>query len=197
MKRTNIFATLACALLVSSLLGCGATNKFESITLSVSQINGATTAASGVVNLQGAGSTMQLQAIGNYSSSKTADLTNKVTYTVIVDPEHPWADMSGTVQLLPPCQAPTCPIGTAPNYTSGTVEYSNSGLITAVEPAECTWTNSAVDPATTPAWSWFGGYIVTASYEGVTSQPIYVPVGSAAGVYDQYSNPSGQCGPTP
>ncbi len=197
MNRKTLFAALGCALLAFSMMGCNAlqtTNHLQSIQLSVKLINGAVpTGQSGTVNLQGYGSTIQLAATGTYSSKNTADLTNKVTYTVIVDPNETSNGADGV--LLPPCQAPSCPVGTAPNYTSGTVEYSPTGLITSVDPAECTWQNAAVDPATTPAWSYVGDYIVTASFEGITSQPLYVPVGSAAGVAS-LSNPTGACGPS-
>ena len=197
VNRTTLFAALACALLAFSMLGCNAlqtTNHLQSIQLTAKLINGvAPTGQSGVANLSGYGSTIQLQATGIYSGSGTKDLTDKVTYIVIVDPNET-SDGNGGV-LLPPCKAPACPVPSTPPYTNGTVEYSSTGLITAVDPAECTWVNSAVDPSTTPAWSYVGDYMVTATYEGVTSQPFYVPIGSAAGVYDQYSNPSGACGP--
>ena len=72
--------------------------------------------------------------------------------------------------------------------------FSPSGLITAVEPAVCTWVNGTSDPGTVPSWSYVGDYVITATFQGVTSQPFYVPVGSAAGVVN-LSNPSGKCGP--
>src|ERR1700704_2359147 len=39
VKRKTLFAALACALLVFSMLGCGTTNHLQSITLSVSNTN--------------------------------------------------------------------------------------------------------------------------------------------------------------
>ena len=79
----------------------------------------------------------------------------------------------------------------------GTLQFSSTGLLTAVDPAECTWTNlNQGTTQTQPAWVIDGDYIVTATYKGVTSQPIYVPIGSAAGVVDPNNNPTGQCGPT-
>jgi len=190
----SLLAAFVCVLLVLSMLGCGQTNDLQSIQLKASMINGTPTSSqSGTVTLQGAGSTIQLQAVGAYTDAKTMDLTHKVTYTVIVDPNHQ-SDGAGGV-LLPPCQAPNCPNPSTPPYTSGTVEYNDTGLITAVEPAKCTWVNSAVDPATTPAWSYVGAYVVTATFQGITSQPFYVPVGSAAGITSD-SNPTGACGPS-
>ncbi len=195
MNRPTLFAAFICALLVFSMLGCGTTNNLQTIQLTASLINGVVpTGQAGIANLSGYGATIQLQATGIYSGSGPKDLTNQVTYTVIVDPNSN-SDGNGGV-LLPSCQAPACPVPSAPPYTSGTLQYSSTGLITAVDPSECTWVNSAVDPSTTPAWTYVGDYIVTATYHGVTSQPFYVPIGSAAGVYDQYSNPSGVCGPT-
>jgi hypothetical protein len=192
VKRTKVLAALACALLALSLVGCGSTNNLQSITLNVTAINGVAVAGQGgFVTLQGNGGTLQLQALGNYSGSKPKDLTKKVTFTVVVDPFHAVDD--GDNPLLAPCAGP-CP--TPFDGIHGTVEYSPSGLITAVEPAVCTWLNSAIDPSTTAAWGYVGDYEVTASYAGITSQPIYIPVASATGIYDQYSNPKGNCGPS-
>lgn len=192
MKRTNIFAALACALLVIVLAGCGASNHLQSIQLNVSAINGvATTTQGGFVTLQGNGGTIQLQPMGNYGGGAPKDLTREATYNVIVDPFHNQDDLGDP--LLAPCNGP-CPQPF--DGIHGTVEYNTTGLITAVEPAVCTWFNSAVDPSTTPAWAYVGDYEVTATFAGVTSQPVYIPVASAAGIYDQYSNPSGACGPT-
>jgi hypothetical protein len=190
VRRTNIFAALACALLAIGLLGCGATNNLQSITLNVTLVNGvAPTGQSGFVNLQGNGGTIQLQAMGNYSGSKSKDLTKSVTFTVVVDPEHN-VDAFGNT-LLPPCQAPSCPTPANPPYTQGTVEYSPTGLITAVEPATCTWIDTSSDP-TKPSWFYVGDYVVTATYKGVTSQPVYIPVASSGGLQTT-GNPKGVC----
>jgi hypothetical protein len=193
VNRKTLFTALACALLIICM-GCGQSNKLQSIQLEAKLINGvATTTQAGIVTLSGNGGTIQLQAIGTFTDSKTKDFSNRVTYTVMVDPAAN-LDGSGGV-LLPPCQAPNCPVPSAPPYTSGTVEFSPTGLITAVEPAECTWVNSAPNTSTTPAWSYVGDYVVTASFEGVTSQPFYIPIASAAGVVSP-SNTSGNCGPS-
>jgi hypothetical protein len=194
VNRKTLFLAFVCALLVFSMLGCGQTNKLQSIQLKAKLINGvATTTQAGIVTLAGNGGTIQLQAIASYTDTKTKDVSNTVTYTVMVDPAHNSDGASGV--LLPPCQAPSCPVPSGPPYTSGTVEFSSTGLITAVEPAVCTFVNSAVDPSTTPAWSYVGDYVVTASFEGVTSQPFYIPIASAVGVVSD-SNPSGNCGPS-
>jgi hypothetical protein len=166
----------------------------KSIQLTATNFNGVPISTqSGFVNLQGQGSTIQLAATGTYSGGTSQDLTKKVTYNVVVDPNNSSDGNGGT--LLPPCQSPTCPAGTSPNFTSGTLEYSSTGLLTAVDPAQCTWVNSSVAPSTTPSWSYVGDYMVTATFDGVTSQPFFVPIGSAVGV-TSVSNTSGACGPT-
>jgi len=182
----TLFAALACALLVFSMLGCGTTNHLQSITLGASLINGVpNTTQSGFFTLKGNGGTIQLQAIGNYSSSKTKNLSNEVTYTMIVDPINN-VDAFGI--LLP-----------APGQTA---QISVTGLVTAVDPATCTWVDISPDP-TKPAWFYSGAYAVTASFQGITSQPMYIPVASSSG--DQFypaqppnteNNPNGLCGPT-
>jgi hypothetical protein len=194
VNRKTLFAALACALLVFSMLGCGTSNHLQSITLNVSLINGvAPKTQGGFFTLLGNGGTMQLQAIGNYSSGQTKDLSQVVTYNVIVDPTYTQDAFGNT--LLTPCQAPCSVAG------QGTVEFSPTGLITAVEPATCTWVDIA--PAGTPSWFYVGDYKATVTFQGITSQPIYMPVASSSG--NQFypptppnteNNPSGACGPT-
>lgn len=163
MKRKTLITALGCALLAISLLGCGGSNKLQTITLTIGGANG------GMFNLKGIGGTLQLKATGNYSNSKTKDLTNVVTYTVIPDPA-----------LMPLPLPPQ------------TVTMSATGLMTAVEPAVCTWHDSEPNPNVDnkPVWSITGDYIVTASFDGITSQQIFVAVASATG-----DGPFGACGP--
>jgi hypothetical protein len=192
VKYKHIFAALGMAVLALSLVGCGAfkgqTNDLKSITLTAVSINGSTPGSqTGIYNLEGDGGTIQLAATGVYSGGTSKDITSKVTFSVIVDPNYNQAYLHGTnTTLLPPCQAPNCPAGTAPNFTSGTVEYSSTGLITAVEPAVCTWVQQGT------GWFFEGAYQVTVSFDGVTSQPVYIPVASEAGPWT-----NGACGPTP
>jgi hypothetical protein len=191
----TLLAALTCAFLSFIMLGCGQSNKLQTIQLKAALINGVAPAGqSGLVTLQGNGGTIQLQAIGSYTDSKTKDLTNVVTYKVIVDPVN-GIDAFG-VPLLPPCQAPCQAPG------QGTAEFSNTGLITSVEPATCTWVDIA-PVGGTASWFYSGDYMVTVTFEGVTSQPVFIPVASSAG--NQFfpaqppnteNNPSGQCGPT-
>jgi hypothetical protein len=184
----TLFAALACALLVFSMLGCGMSNKLQTIQLTVP---GGTALQGGVYNLKGDGTTLQLKATGAYSDTKTKDLTHEVTWTAIVDPNYTQDAFGNT--LLPPCSSP-CPVPSQPPYTQGTVEFSVTGLITAVEPATCTWIDSA-PVGQTASWFFVGAYQVTATFEGITSQPIYIPIASSAGSNSAGNNPSLQCGP--
>ncbi len=184
MNRKNFFTALACALLALSLLGCGATNHLQSITLTALTENGGTISSQGgIYNLAGDGTTLQFQATGNYSNGKSVVLHGGgLVYKVIIDPNYT-EDYHGN-PLLPPCQAPSCPSPSSPPFTEGSVEYSSTGLITAVEPAVCTWVQNGT------GWFFQGAYQVTATFGGVTSQPAYVPVASEAG-----PGTNGQCGP--
>lgn len=162
ITRTKLVVALAMALSFIGLLGCGTTNHLQTITLSSGN-------ASGTFNVHGIGGTLQLKATGNYSSSKTKDLSNVVTYTMIVDPSH------GVGLSAPPL----------------TAQINATGMITAVEPAVCTWTNlNASDLTKDAAWVLDADYMVVAKFEGVTSQPVFVGIGSAAGI-----SKDGSCGP--
>jgi hypothetical protein len=185
VNRKNFFAALACALFVVSMLGCGTSNHLQSVTMSVTNQNGQTvTAQSGVYNLTGDSSTLQLAATGNYTNGKSVPLHGAgLVYNVIVDPNYT-TDYTGAA-LLPPCQAPACPTPNSPPFTQGTLEYSPTGLITAVEPAVCTWVKQG------SGWFFQGAYQVTVTYQGVTSQPVIIPIASASG-----PGTNGECGPS-
>ena len=163
MKRKTLITALGCALLAISLLGCGGSNNLKSITLSIGGNNG-------LFNLKGIGGTLQLKATGTYGSTKTKDLTTVVTYTVVPD----GVDSGGFALPAPPL----------------TVTMSPTGLMTAVDPATCTWVNLQPDPTKAPSWALSGSYKVTATFGSVTSQPVFVGVASAAG-----PPPTGACGP--
>ena len=166
VKRTIFF--IAClSLLAVCLTSCGSTDNLRTI-----QLTGSSS------NLQGIGATIQLQAQGTYAYGPNRDLTNLVTYTIIVDPDSNLGlGAGGTLVTLP----------TPPQ----TAMVSVTGLVTAVDPAVCAWVD--VGTATTPAWATTGQYEVTATYRGVTSQPFFVAVASAAGPSGPPAN--GQCGP--
>ena len=174
MNRKTLFAALACALLAFSMLGCGTSNNLQSIQLSASNTSAA---PPGTLDLQGFGGTIQLYLWGNYSDGKQKLLNavGGVAYQISVTP-----DMPLSAELPTPPQ---------------TVELSANGLLTAVTPFICTWVNSAVPPATAPAWGIGGSYSVTATYERFTSPPVFVAVASASGGTDGGTNPTGECGP--
>ena len=196
VNRKTLFTALACALLMFSMLGCGMSNKLQTIQVTASLINGqAPTNQTGVYSLEGNGGTIQLAATGTYSDTKTKDLTNVVPYSVIVDPQYSLDAFDNP--LLPPCVAPCQTEG------QGTVEYNSTGLITAVSPATCTWVDPVPAPGTA-SWFYVGDYKVTVSYQGITSQPVFIPIASSAGNPDYIfvtpnlinNNPSFQCGPS-
>ncbi len=184
MNRKSIFAALACALLVFSMLGCGTTNHLQSIQLSTSNV---AEVPMGTLDLYAIGWTIQLYPWGNYSSGVPKLLTNEpVTYQIVVTADNDQAvgDDNG-IAVLYPLSAPP-----------DTVEVSTNGLITAVQPAACTFLNTASPPATAPAWAMVGSYTVTATYHGFTSPPVFVAVASGAGIWST-TNPNGYCGPQP
>src|SRR5271157_3955141 len=94
VNRKTIFAALAFALLMFSMLGCGTSNHLQTITLTSGN-------ATGTFNVKGIGGTLQLVATGNYSSGKTHNLTNVVTYTIIVDPNNNLNASGGTLPAPP------------------------------------------------------------------------------------------------
>ncbi len=187
MRRTNIFAALACALLIFSLLGCGTTNHLQSIQISSSNTVEAVTGTVSIGINGPAEGPIQLYVWGNYSNGKQVLLHGTgLGFQMTTDPDNPYAVEccgvdAGSTYLLP---APP-----------DTIVLSSTGLLTAVDPSACSWFNSAVPPATQPAWSVVGSYIVTATYQGFTSPPVYVAMASAPGVYNASTNPSGECGP--
>ena len=183
MNRKTLFALLACALLEFSMLGCGTTKNLQSVQLSTSD---QAAVPPGTLDLTGIGAQIQLYLWGNYSNGSQKLLTNvPVTYQIVVTP--------GSGDAIDP--------GTGLPYALSapplTVEISTNGLLTAVQPPACTFYNSAVAPATAPAWSIVGTYTVTATQSGFTSPPVFIAMASAPGVFDATTNPTGECGPQP
>jgi hypothetical protein len=176
VNRKTLFAALACALLVFSMLGCGTTNDLKSIQLSTSNT---AESAPGTLDLVGEGGTLQVYAWGNYSNGSAKLLGGSgIAYQVVVTPDS--FDQNGF------------PLPTPPQ----TVLLTSTGLLTAVQPFVCTWVNSAQPPLTAPAWGLSGSYSVTATYGGFTSPPVYVAVASQEGQSNS-TNPTGECGPPP
>lgn len=169
MKYTRIFAVVIGVAALASLLGCGdpAIGKLQTIQLSVG-------GTGGTVEVKGAGGTLQLAAIGTYTSNSTVDLTGKVVYNVTPN----GTDLNGFA--LPATSA------TNPQ----TLTVSTTGLVTAVTPFVCTFTDTAPAGSTSPAYALTGSYQITATMGGITSQPMFVAVASAVG-----DGPSGACGP--
>ena len=165
MKRISILAVSLSAVLLASLLGCGgpAIGKLQAINLTASG-----SSSGGFFDLKGEGGTLQLTATGIYTSTDTKDLSSRATYTATPT----GTDLSGNPLLSPP----------------QTITISSTGLVTAVIPFVCTWTN--VGDPTTPAYQLTGSYKIVATFKGVTSQPVFVGVASQGG-----DGPSGACGP--
>lgn len=176
VKHTPLFLAFACAVLFFSLLGCG-TNHLQSIQLSTSA---ASEVPLGTLEVKGVGGTLQLYTWGNYSSGRTVLLNNRnVTYQISTTPGSvAWTGVMGDPNAMPP----------------QTLQLSPNALVTAVSPFACTYINTAIPPATQPAWAVAGSYQVTAKYQGSTSPAAFVVVASEAGIADS-TNPAGQCGP--
>jgi len=176
VKRTNILAALSCALLVFSLVGCGAfqgtTNHLQSIQISTSN---AAEVSMSAQNLPGISNTIQLYAWGNYSNGQAALLTDKaVTWSIALDPIYN-EDAFG-LPLPDPFSASGAP---------QTVQLSPTGLLTAIDPAVCTWFDTAAIPTgggvPTPSWVISGQYDVTISYSGLTSPFVAVTLSDTGG----------------
>ena len=162
MKRISILAGLI-AVMAFSLSSCGGTP-------AIGNLKSITLLSSPSTNLKGAGGTVQLDAVGVYSTGNTQDITRKVTFAVTP---------VGTDDLGNALPAP-------PN----TVTVNVTGLVTAVTPFVCSWVDTTPGGATA-SWAISGSYQITASYSGITSQPVFISVASAAGNTD----PKGGCGP--
>ena len=83
--RKKLFLALSLALAFVGLLGCGTSNHLQTIMLTSGN-------SGGTFNVKGIGGTLQLKAIGNYSSGKNKDLTNVVTIR--------WLPMASGCRLL-------------------------------------------------------------------------------------------------
>ena len=114
--------------------------------------------------LHGIGGTVQIVAKGHYSTGADITITDKVRWTVTADGN----------SLGGPLPAPP-----------QTVQFNTTGLITAVDPAACSFDFTTTTP---PAPFLIGSYKVVATLDGVTSQPVFLGVASAIG-----KGPTGGC----
>ncbi len=173
MKHTRILAALLGVVTILTT-SCGVGDKIGSVSVSAVGITG------GTINLAGLGGTIQLKVTANYTSGKQIDETNFATYTVTNEGFYYSYDSNGdpTTQNA----MPTSP---------ATLTINKTGMLTAVDPAVCSWVN--LGTLQTPAWAYTGDYMIVAHYRGFTSQPIYIPLASAA---SGENNTDGQCGPT-
>lgn len=172
MKYTRILATLAVLTLLTT--SCGVGDKIGSVSVKAVGISG------GTINLAGLGGTIQLEVTANYTSGKQIDETNFATYTVANEGFFWTYDSTGNPQSQVPMPTPP-----------STLTINNTGMITAVDPAVCSWVN--LGTLQTPAWAYTGDYMIVAHYRGFSSNPIFIPLASAA---SGASNTNGACGPT-
>jgi hypothetical protein len=165
VKHTRILAALL-GIVTLLTTSCGVGDKIGSVSVTAVGISG------GIINLAGLGGTIQLKVTANYTSGKQIDETNFATYTVTAEG---FDNNTGALLPSPP----------------QTLTINKTGMVTAVDPAVCAWVN--LGTLQTPGWAYTGDYMITATYRGFTSQPIFIPVASAASNQD---NTNGQCGPT-
>ena len=121
--------------------------------------------------LKGIGATIQLGAQGNYSYGPSRDLTSRATYTITAE-RTDWANN---------------PLPASPQ----TITIDNKGMVTAVDPAFCTYEATGTDSIT--GWAMTGDYQIIAHFGGIDSQPIFIGVASATG--DPAKPGLGACGP--
>jgi hypothetical protein len=173
VKRTSILATIVVAISLFSS-SCGTGDKIGSVSL---QVVGDGT---GTIDLYGLGGTLQLQVLSNYTSGKEIDETNFATFTVVAEGYYTDYSTSPSTNVTMP---------TPPQ----TITINNTGMLTAVDPGVCSWISTTGD-VSTPGWAFTGWYEVTATYRGFTTNPVYIPLASAA---SGQPGMEGECGPQP
>jgi hypothetical protein len=175
VKRKSFLAIFLAA--VTSLsTSCGSGDKIGSVQMRVVGASG------GTVNLAGLGGTLQIQVLAMYTSGKQIDETNFATYTVTPQGSYCVAFSSGS-SCAPGASFPM------PASPQG-MTISKTALLTAVDPGICAWVN--LGTLAQPGWDFTGWYQVVATYRGFSSNPIFIPLASAA---NAQSNTNGQCGP--
>lgn len=172
MKRKSFLAIFLAAVTLLST-SCGSGDKIGAVQMRVVGASG------GTVNLAGLGGTLQIQVLAMYTSGKQIDETNFATYTVTPQGFYCTAFTGTTCSSAFAMPAP--PQGMTINKTA---------LLTAVDPGVCSWVN--LGTLAQPGWAFTGWYEVVATYRGFTSNPVFIPMASAASAQ---SNTNGQCGP--
>jgi len=172
VNRKNLFAPLACALLVFSMLGCGVTDHLQSITLSNSNTSRPRQRFRLVIPTGRCkcmyGNLQQREAVLLYG--------NHLAFQIVSTPDGSPGFGFGNPNATPP----------------QTVQLSSDGLLTPVDPAACSFVNVALPTATSPAFESVTWYTVTSTYLGFTTPPGSVYLATAGGVVST-SNPSGEC----
>ncbi len=189
MNRKSLFTALTCALLVFSMLGCGASNKLQSVQISTSNLTEANTSG---LTLPGMSYQLQLYTWANYSNGKSLLLHGEgVTYKVVLDPIY---NVDAFFDPLPTNPAEVMALSATGNITSQGTAY-------------CTWVDTAQVTPTTPApvygWAVSGQYDVTATFQGITSPPVAIALSDTGGSAEfppgdpaNLNNPDGLCGPS-
>ncbi len=189
MNRKTLFSALAFALLMSSMLGCGATNHLQAIQLS----NSNTAPGSNYINIYGTDNPGHYYVWGSYSNGNTVLLQGDgIAYQISITPGSQFLD-NFTDSYIPLTTACCDPNANPPE----TIQLSPDGLVTAVPPYICTWENFATGSTTTPSFAYVGSYTVTATYQGLTTPPASLPVASDVVGVTSTSNPSGLCNNPP
>jgi hypothetical protein len=173
VKHSRILVTVLSIAVLVAMSGCGSSDKVESVSMTVVGASG------GTVDLYGLGGTLQLQVTTNYYSGKQVNETNYATFTIAAQGYA--CDWSSGA----------CAEGAMPTPPQG-ITVSPNGLVTAVDPGVCSWID--VGTSTSASWAFSGYYQITATNHGFTSNPVYIPLASAA---SGQSIADGQCGPTP
>jgi hypothetical protein len=185
VNRKTLFAALACALLAFSMLGCGATNHLQSIQLSTSNTKPGTGVGT-YINLYGADAPGQFFTWGNYSNGKQKLLYGDgVVYQISITPGSYVLYQGGYIPLTTQYYDPNA-------NPPQVIQLSPSGVVTAVTPFICTWENFATT-GSTPSFAYVGSYTVTATYQGFTTPPAFVPVASDVVGIESTTNPDGLC----
>jgi hypothetical protein len=179
VKHSRILVTVLSLAVLVAMSGCGSSDKVESVSMSVQGASG------GTVDLYGLGGTLQLQVMTNYSSGKVVNETNYATFTVTI----PTATQPNYYCLWD--SNGDCTQEAMPTPPQG-ITISPNGLITAVDPGVCSWIN--VGTSSQPAWAYSGYYQINATNHGFTSNPVFIPLASAA---SGQPIAQGLCGPQP